>query len=143
MIRDALPEDTLEIAKLAKQFENESKFVKVDVYYTAKQYADYIRDGKAKLFVYEEDGKIIGSFGFMLGKDQHCGALTAYEAFWYVHPDKRGCGIKLLLHAEKWASENVERMLIIHMVDSQPEALKKIYERRGFVLVEQSFLKEF
>jgi len=143
MIREALPEDTLEIAKLAKQFENESKFVKVDVYYTAKQYADYIRDGKAKLFVYDEDGKIIGSFGFMLGRDQHCGASTAYEAFWYVDPEKRGCGLKLLLHAEKWASENVERMLIIHMVDSQPEALKKIYERRGFVLVEQSFLKEF
>lgn len=143
MIREAYPEDTLEIAKMAKAFEKESGFVKVDIDYTAKKYADLVRAGIAKLFVYEENGKIIGSIGFVIGEDFHCGAKTAYETYWFVDPENRGCGIRLLLYAEKWAKDNVDRMLMLHMVDSHPEELIRLYTRRGYKLVEQTFLLEF
>lgn len=109
----------------------------------------FIENGER--LIEEERGVILGAFEGDQIVGALCGVLCqsffstawlAVENFWYVLPDKRGQGIRLLDAYERWAEgAGADFISMIHLEALQPEALGKLYVRRGYHLVEKNFLK--
>jgi GNAT superfamily N-acetyltransferase len=133
-------------SRLFKMFERDSKFVKVDPDHTAKRYQEMIRSGFAAVFMLVgERDEIQGGLGAIKYPDIHSGEWRATESFWYVLPEFRGGfgAMDLLLAYEKWArDQGCKMMSIIHLADSYPEKLERLYRNRGYELVEKTYMKE-
>jgi GNAT superfamily N-acetyltransferase len=73
------------------------------------------------------------------------GAQTiAVEKYWYVHP-RASCGVQLLDAAQVWAKDQGCRHLMMSaskLAGNMYAKVCRFYERRGFELVESSFIKE-
>ena len=142
MIREATIDEFRLVATMAKNFEDHTSYVKVDVEHTIKEYKRIIESGTGIVFALIEDGKVVGGVGGVKFIDIHYPRLLAVETFWFVLPEYRGGGIKLLIRFEQWAKDNnCERVAFIHLSDSHPEILKKIYTRRGYTMVETHYEK--
>lgn len=142
-IYECRPEQSYEIARVMEQFSGGSEFVTVDIEYTAATYARMIAKDQATFLTLEVDNQIVGGLGCIRYPDLHNGLLTAVETVWFVHPDHRGYGMKLFDAFEEWAKKHgCKRLAMIHMVDSYPEILEKLYQRRGYKLIEKHYLKE-
>jgi GNAT superfamily N-acetyltransferase len=137
-------EEAKEIFKMAKQYQGGfSRHVKVDVDYATGVWMRWLSNGAGIVFALKKDERIIGGLGAIKMPDIHSGLLTAVETFWFVNPEDRGDGLKLLDAYEKWAEESgCKRVAIIHLADSFPEVLEKIYRRRGYELIESHYVKE-
>ena len=143
---------TLEEAKtdrlfqFLKAFENDSEFVRGDIEYARKKYYDMMVDGSAVILIAEKDNKIVGAIGFIVAPDLYKeNSLLAIETFWYVTPEYRGgmIGIRLIKAFERYA-ENLgcNRVALIHMSDSYPDMLRKLYIKFGYKLTELHYIKE-
>ena len=146
MIRLLNPEKE-SLAVLFKGFEDDSKFVRIDVDYADQTYRDLISTGAGQIFLMfdVEMDSFIGGLGCLKAPDLHNGEMIAVETFWYVVPEYRDSahGIELLFAFEKWAKDNnCTKMAMIHLADSSPERLKKLYERLGYKLLESHYIKE-
>lgn len=131
------------VAAFMKQFEQATKFVTVDVEYAAKRYEKMIDDGLATVLIAEKNGVMLGGLGFINAPDLHNGEMIAVETFWFVAPEHRGIGIHLLNAFEKWAKENgSDKTAMIHLTDSMPERLKRLYLKRGYRLIEKHYVRE-
>lgn len=96
-----------------------------------------------KIFALEKDQKIIGALGFFITRAVEDGALCCTEAFWYVHENHRGSGIKILNKFEDYAkSIGCKRIAMVHLENSMPEKLKKLYTRKKYKHIESMYLKE-
>lgn len=93
------------------------------------------------LLVSEVAGKINGLFGGVIHEDPYSGDLIATEQFWFVTPEARGSiGIRLLNSFEMEAARRgAKRILMIHLNNLTPESLRKLYERRGYRSIEQTY----
>ena len=130
------------VTEFMKQFELASKFVTVDIDHATRTYENMIDGGIAVVMVIEDDGEIAGSLGFIVSQDLHSGEKIMVETFWFTDPKKRGCGLLLLDAYEKYADEyNMDKIAMVHMMDSYPESLCKLYLRRGYELIEKHFVK--
>jgi GNAT superfamily N-acetyltransferase len=135
--------DVRMVAEYMKQFEQATEYVKVDVEYTSSAYWDLVQDGVATLFIMEESGQMIGGLGAIKYPDLHDGKMMAVESFWFVAPEHRGKGLKLFATFEEWAlQEGCKKLAMIHMVDSYPDILEKLYMRKGYKLVEKHYVRE-
>lgn len=143
MIKAASPADIHAVAVMAKNFEDHTAHVKVDPDYTAKVYLNMIAKGIGVVFaLLNKEGEIVGGIGGLKGPDLHFPRTVAVETFWFILPEYRGEGLKLLRRFEEWAVENkCDAVAMIHLVDSQPEILERIYERRGYELIEKHYVK--
>jgi GNAT superfamily N-acetyltransferase len=136
-------EDVRMVAEYMKQFEQATEYVKVDVDYTSGAYWDLIQDGIATFFIMEDDGKMIGGLGAVKYPDLHDGKMMAVESFWFVAPENRGKGMSLFNAFETWAiNEGCKKLAMIHMVDSYPEILERLYVRKGYKLIEKHYVRE-
>lgn len=131
------------VTEFMKAFEQASKFVTVDIDYATKTYENMIDNGVAFVMVLEKEGELIGSLGFIKAPDLHNGDTMAVETFWFVDPKKRGVGLILFNAYEKWSKENgIKKIAMIHMMDSYPESLERLYLKRGYKLAEKHYVKE-
>jgi GNAT superfamily N-acetyltransferase len=90
-----------------------------------------------------EERKLQGIFGAMKYPDPNTGEMVANEMFWWVQPEARGQGRSLLEAYEAWAGEQGARYLtMVHLSNSMPERLRKLYERRGYRESETHYIKE-
>jgi len=137
-------EEAKEVFRMAKQYDGGfSKHVKVDVEYATGVWMKWLSSGIGIVFALKKDDRLIGGLGAIKMPDIHCGLLTAVETFWFTNPEDRGDGLRLLDAYEKWAKDSgCKRVAIIHLADSYPEVLSRIYKRRGYELVEQHFVRE-
>ena len=144
MIREAITaEEIRAVAQFMTQFEQATTFVKVDVDHTSKTYESLIRSGAAVFFVMEEDGQMQGGLGAIKSPDLHDGKLIAVETFWFVSPQFRGKGTLLFNAFEKWAiGHGCQKLAMVHLSDSYPGILRKLYKRRGYKLAEEHYIKE-
>ena len=142
MINKATVDEILAVITMAKNFEDHTDFVLVDVEYATKFYVNLIGKDGGVIFVIKKDGKIVGGIGGLIGPDLHYPRMIAVETFWFVLPEYRGEGMKLLDAFEQWAKENkCDCVAMIHLADSHPKALEKIYKRKGYQLIENHYLK--
>jgi len=131
------------VVEFMKQFEQASKYVTVDIEHATKTYEYMVEQGAATVMVMEEDGEITGSFGFIECPDLHSGERMLVETFWFTDPLKRGRGLLLLNAFEKYAKDNsINKIAMIHMVDSYPERLEKLYLKRGYKLIEKHYVRQ-
>lgn len=131
------------IVAVCAAFQNNAENVVVDIDYATKMYVDYINAGVCVLFGLLEDGEVVGGLGAIKAPDFHSRRCIASELFWFVLPGQRGGGLQLLQAFEDWArEEGCSHAVMVHLHDSMPEKLQRLYERRGYKQVEVHYLKE-
>lgn len=90
------------------------------------------------LLVTEREGKVVGMLGFVLYDHFLSGEKTAGEVFWWVEPEYRGEGLKLLRDVEERAREaGAKRMQMI----APTEQVARVYEHMNYEFVESSYQK--
>jgi len=142
-IRIAKISDVRSIAEFMKQFETATRFIKVDVEHTTKEYERLVSFGIATLLIMEVKGKMVGGLGFIAIPDVHSGIMSSVETYWFVSPKYRGVGLLLFSAYEKEAiKQGCKRIAMVHLMDSYPEKLCKLYEKRGYEFVEKHYIKE-
>lgn len=93
------------------------------------------------IYVLKSKEQIVGVIGFAITQDPFTGRKTALENFWYVVPEHRASGAGLLLlDAFEERAKGCQDIIMVHLV-STGATLSKLYEKRGYSLVEQSFKK--
>jgi GNAT superfamily N-acetyltransferase len=144
MIRKALSSECQAIAAFMKRFEEDSKLIRVDVDYTARMHAERIDRGTGVIFLLCDDatGEMQGGLGGIFGPSMISDEKVAVETFWYVAPEHRGRGLKLMIAFEEWAKrQGCQKVAMVHLTDSHPEELGQLYVRRGYKLVESHFVR--
>jgi len=122
---------------MGRRFRNESTYNK----YLADNPAKMAELG-AKLIendgivVLERDGEITGMLGFVIHEHFISGERVAGEIFWWVSPEHRGDGLRLLREVERRARNAGAKYL--HMI-APSERVKTLYERLKFDFVESTY----
>ena len=108
------------------------------------RWSHFIETEHAFILCYQdEDGVPVGVLGGFLTEDPCDGVLCSHEAFWYVTPEARGVGMQLLdafMSVSK--ALGAGRLMMGHTQDLRPEALARIYRRKGFRPIETMYTKE-
>lgn len=84
------------------------------------------------------DGVLVGMIGLLLFENPITGEATASELFWWVDPECRGQGVRLLKRAEAWAKASGAEQL--HMV-APTAAVGELYDRLGYEFLEATYRK--
>lgn len=96
-----------------------------------------LSNGAGVLLVGEVEGVPVGAIGGMWYPDPYSGRTIAMEFFWYVRPEHRGYGTKLLNAFEEWAAGvPADEVRMVHLQHSMPEKLAVLYRRRGYAPIE-------
>lgn len=87
-------------------------------------------------FIAETDGEPVGMIGAMRFVHPMSGELMASEVVWWVNPEARGIGMRLLRAVEGWARQHgVKRLQLI----APTEATETLYARLGCLPVERIY----
>lgn len=90
-----------------------------------------------------EDGQVRGAIGGVAYPDFATGDVTAVELFWFVGPEYRMVGVKLLVAFEDMAkAKGCKRIHMVHLVNYAGAKLDRFFERRGYKLTEMAFTKD-
>lgn len=145
MIRLLTPSDIADFAPIGKKFFDETGgdfTARFDVDYFSMFWEKMIESGHAIVVGAWVNGVPSGGIGGIIGPDPCNGDTVVSEAFWFVDPAQRGCGIKLFKTYLKLASKVSKRQMMGHLLSSMPEKLEKLYMREGFRPVETNYLRE-
>lgn len=149
VVRKATAEDFERILPLAHRFFEASKYGREMAFddVSFKQTFDHLISGEdGVFFVAAEDGEIVGLAGALAYPFYFNSAhKTGQELFWWVDPDARGSsvGVSMFDALECWAREQGCKTFSMICLDSlRPEAVSKIYQRRGYRASEHTFIKE-
>jgi GNAT superfamily N-acetyltransferase len=108
-------------------------------------WGNLLKLGLGEIYVASDrDGVVVAALGAAFLQDPFSGQQTATEAFWYVLPEHRKSGVGLLLLDlfEDMAEEKgCEQILMVHFANLGA-GLQKLYESRGYSLLEQTFRKK-
>ncbi len=86
----------------------------------------------------ERDGQIVGMLGYMIYEHPMSGERGAVEFFWWVEPDARGDGMRLLRRAERDARDR--GALRLQMI-APTDQVASVYQRLGYTFVESAYQK--
>lgn len=92
-----------------------------------------------------DETKILGVIGFLFCPDIHTGDPVAVETMWFqLKEERRGStALRLFERFEDEArKKGCVRIAMIHLETINAEPLKKLYAKRGYVMVETHYLKE-
>jgi GNAT superfamily N-acetyltransferase len=103
-----------------------------------------LRQGLGAMWLYEDDGRIVGGIAGREHTDPLTGRLRAARVFLYVLPEYRGqCSILRLMRLfEGWAREHKCQYVSQSFLPTMPEATKRVYEALGYHEQETVFLKK-
>lgn len=95
------------------------------------------------LVVETEDNEILGAFGGMIYPNPNNGAGTASQIFWFMHPGKRGLGVRLLKEFEEIAVEmGCTRIFTTSILNEHAERMGRMFIRKGYKPIETHWVKE-
>jgi GNAT superfamily N-acetyltransferase len=144
-IRPATVEDLASLEPLAREFYASSQVLKrfdTDLFVQT-----WIRllDANGVIFLLEDGSSIVGALGGVLYGDPYSGDAIATEFFWFVAQRARGGrgGLQLLKAFEGWARDRgALEIRMVHLLDSMPEKLARVYKHFGFQPIEVHYSKE-
>ena len=144
MIQRAIPSRLRELIPLIEEFYASSKFLRnFNADHCEEVWIKFITDGVGVIFLLEENGKIIGFLAALKYPDINSGELVATELAWFVKSTRRRKGLLLLKEFEEWAKkEKCKRVIMVHLMDSMPDKLRRVYEGRGYRAMEINYGKE-
>jgi GNAT superfamily N-acetyltransferase len=88
------------------------------------------------IFVLATEATVMGAIGLYRFAHPISGEPVASEVFWWVEPDARGSGLRLLREAERWAA--AQGAALLQMIAPTP-AVERVYAHRGYVPVERLY----
>lgn len=135
--------DLPQVAALGASFYEEGKLPgRFDAAYWQRSWTELLQNGVGVIFGLWHDEMIVGALGGVLFPDPNTGEPVATEFFWYVRPEARGAGLKLLPEFERWAVEaGAARVHMVHLLKLAPEKLGRLYQRRGYTPTETLYVK--
>jgi RimJ/RimL family protein N-acetyltransferase len=144
MIREATPADLPRLATCAQEFYASSKFLKnFNLDRFTSLWSSFIAEGIGVVFVFEKNGELQGAIGGMRSADLYSGDPYTAELFWFIREGHRGAGLQLYRAFEKWSrTHKCKEIRMIHLSDSMPERLERVYKHLGFELIECHYGKQ-
>ena len=141
MIRPALSDDIPRLVAMGERFLTETVYrgrVPVNPAAMARTVTMLLHSDAGVVFVSEQDGVVVGMIGLLLYEHPITGEVTASELFWWVEPEYRGHGVRLLKRGEQWARASGAQQ--VHMIALTP-AVGQLYERLGYGYLEANYHK--
>jgi GNAT superfamily N-acetyltransferase len=142
VIRDATEADIPRLVEMGVRFLTETVYaargVPVNMGALARTMALLILGDRGTVFVAERDGRVVGGIGMLWFENPLSGEPSASELFWYIEPEHRGIGVRLLKRGEQWARDMGAEKL--HMIAPTP-AVSQLYERLGYAYLETTYQK--
>ena len=139
MIRQATQEDMPRIIDMAVRFNAETSyrnFIDVTPERVAQSFETITKDPNSVILVSGSDGAVTGMIVMMICPHPFSGERISYEVVWWVDPESRGDGVKLLRAAEKFSKDSgVKKM---HMI-APNDKVGHFYERLGYTQVEVAY----
>jgi len=147
MITDATKYDLDGIYRCAESFFEyagyEEKYgLPLDKKSFIKMVIPYVEDGICLLYRDTEYGKIRGGICGMVVEWGYNNAIKfCYELFYWMDPDVRGQGLKLIKEYEKRVEAAGARSVMIQPETELTEKVGLLYKRRGYQLFERFWIK--
>lgn len=148
MIRKATTENLLDedLQEAFLEFWNESgRSGEFDLPGFLRNWEILIESGMGFIFVLRSEiGEVQGYLAAVIVADPFNGEKVCAENFWYVRKHARGSigGMRLFQAFEEEAkAAGCKRCLMVHLENLTPEKLAKLYERRGYRLIERTYEK--
>ena len=148
MIRKATIKDIKGIESLGEKFYNEAEFSKkglgLDVSTFGILVTQLLDYPSVLILVVEKDNKIIGTIGgvispWLLDTNQK----ILQELWWYIDPEYRGIGHRLIVKFEKEAVKLGANFVLMVTLDSKHEdKLITYYNKMGYNHLEHHFIKK-
>lgn len=98
-----------------------------------------------EIFVIRDGNRIAALLGAAFVGDMFSGELNAIEQYWYVLPEYRGSKMATPLFdafEQEAKSRGCKIILMVHLEGPFSEPLEALYTKRGFSLLEKTFVKE-
>ncbi len=143
-VRKASQDDVYEILVLAKKFFKESKFTyEFDIKALEENLRTILESDKFFLNVIDDEGEIVGFLAGVVTQTLFSPDQVASELAWYVTPSSRGqkSSLKLMSQFEEWSKEVGAKFTCMSDIDPVND-LSDLYERKGYVLKEKTYVKE-
>ena len=140
MIREATERDIPVLVEMGREF---FKLTGLPIEYSgdsvAKMIGNLIDGESAVVFVDEEVKSAIAGlvYPFYFNTD----ILSGNEMFWWVSPEKRGTGIKLMDKLEEWARDKGADLFQMTCLHEGHEKIGSYYQRRGYKPTEHNFMR--
>lgn len=142
-IRFCSPEDLPVVAEIGRSFFEEGKLpgkLVPEVFETT--WTALLTAGAGGILMLEDSGDPRGVLGFLQYPDINDGETVITETFWYVLPQHRRDGLKLLRRFESVAKERgAKRIIMGHLKALTPETLGHLYTRLGYTELETTYIK--
>lgn len=145
IVRAATIDDLPMLEPSIREFYTQSQFLKrLDWPHFVNVWRILFRQQLGVIFLLcDAKGQVAGGLGGVSTPDIGNGELVATECFWFVRDGMRGEGLKLYKAFEEWALQRACRQIqMVHLSDSMPERLAKLYQRLGFRRAEVRFCKD-
>jgi GNAT superfamily N-acetyltransferase len=137
-LKEATLEDAKTIIKMLLQFAASSPYPNlVDFYRIGQLVGSFIVDEDKLAVLCEDKGMLLGiTMPFLWGTKK-----TATEMAWWVEPKYRkgGVGKELINYFHTWAEKKGCSAITLTSLDN---SVNKLYDRLGFKLCEQTYIKE-
>lgn len=141
MIRTASKADIPRMVEMGRRFLAESPYRELltENPDAMRQLGERIMDNPGGcILVSESNGQVTGMLGLIVYEHLISGETVGGEVFWWVDPEARGDGIRLLRAAEITAKERGAK----HMQMISPnDRLGNLYMRRGYKFMETTYVR--
>jgi hypothetical protein len=97
------------------------------------------QQGDVLLVVIGGDDDAHGMLAAIANRHPHTGQPMAAELFWWVDPERRGCGAALYRGFMRW-SKNIGAELI--QMTANSKKVGRIYKRLGFAPLEEVYIRK-
>lgn len=138
MIRRATLDDRDRLVEMGQRFVAETPYaglIAINPERLSASVAGILTNPAGAVFVSGSD-PLTGMIAMLAYDHPFSGERTAFEVVWWVEPEARGDGVRLLRAAEQWArDEGITKMQMV-----APDArVGEFYKRMGYAPVETSY----
>lgn len=139
MIRRAVEEDIPRLVEMGQRFMRETDY-REHLSENPAQIALFLRNlltcPDGAVFVSGSDASLTGTIVLLRFVQPFSGEVIVSELAWWVDPEARGDGVRLLRTAEAWALEH--GAIAMQMIAPTPK-VERFYERLGYARVEVAY----
>lgn len=139
MIRRATLDDMPRLLAMGQRFASETEYrdlITIRPGPLAVAIRSILGNPDGATFVSGTDATLTGMIAVLAYDHPFSGERTAFEVVWWVDPEARGDGLRLLRAAEGWAREQgIRKMQMV----APNERVGALYRRLGYAPVETSY----
>lgn len=139
MIRRATTDDAPRLLEMGQRFAAETEYrdlISVRSKPLETAILSILGNPDGATFVSGTDATLTGMIALLAYDHPFSGERTAFEVVWWVDPESRGDGLRLLRAAEGWArGQGIAKMQMV----APNERIGALYRRLGYAPVETSY----